>query len=211
MTFLLTSEDEARAWIESLSGVSRETVADLEAYANMLIAESARQNLLAASTLDHVWTRHLVDSAQLWPLAADAPAGPWLDLGSGPGLPGLVLAILHRHRSVKLVESRALRVQFLRQVVDVLKLDHVEVIHASLEKVKPFPAAIITARAFAPLDKLLRLSAPFSTDATLWLLPKGKNAVNELSALPQTWHHTFHVVDSITDPLAGIIKGTLKR
>lgn len=208
---LLTTEAEARGWIESLPGVSRETVLELEHYASMLTAEAARQNLLAASTLDHVWTRHLADSAQLLPLADEALAGPWLDLGSGPGLPGLVLAILRRDRPVKLVESRGLRVQFLRHVAETLKLDHVEVIHASLEKVKPFPAAIITARAFAPLEKLLRLSAPFSTDATLWLLPKGKNAVNELSALPQTWHHAFHVVDSITDPLAGIIKGTLKR
>ncbi len=211
MTVFLSNEDEARAWITSLPGVSRETVAMLDQYGAMLRDEAARQNLLAASTLDHIWSRHFADSAQLLPLAANAPAGPWLDLGSGAGLPGLVLAILQRDRAVKLVESRALRVQFLRDVAQALGLDHVEVIHAPLEKVKPFPAAIITARAFAPLDKLLHLSAPFSTGETLWLLPKGKNAVNELSALPQTWHHAFHVVDSITDPQAGIIKGTLKR
>ena len=107
-----------------------------------------------------------------------------------------------------LVESRRRRCDFLRAVVAELALDHVEVAEAPLERVATRPAATISARAFAPLDRLIDLSARFSTESTRWLLPKGRNAVKELALLPEPWQRMFHVEQSRTDAESGILVGT---
>jgi hypothetical protein len=98
-----------------------------------------------------------------------------------------------------LVESRKRRCDFLRSVASELALTHVEVAEAPLERIETRPASTISARAFAPLDKLLDLSTRFSTESTRWLLPKGRNAVKELALLPQPWQRMFHVEQSRTD------------
>ena len=203
---ILGSEQAARDWIAAIFAPSADQWMQLEQFAAMLVAESAQQNLIAASTIPILWVRHIADSAQLLALDRDRD-GLWLDLGSGPGLPGLVVALL-RERPMMLVESRKRRCDFLRAVVGELALAHVEVIEAPLERIETRAVATISARAFAPLDKLIDLSARFSNESTRWLLPKGRNAVKELALLPQAWQNLFHVEQSLTDADSQILVGT---
>ncbi|WP_156377522.1 16S rRNA (guanine(527)-N(7))-methyltransferase RsmG [Sphingopyxis sp. Root1497] len=203
---ILNDEEAARGWLEQAFAPSAGQWARLERFAAMLVGENDRQNLIAASTIPILWVRHIADSAQLLALDRDGE-GLWVDLGSGAGLPGLVVAILSE-RPMLLVESRKRRCEFLRDVVGELGLDHVEVAEAPLEKVATRPAGTISARAFAPLDKLLDLSARFSTESTRWLLPKGRNAVKELALLPPAWQRMFHVEQSRTDADSQILVGS---
>lgn len=203
---LLKDEHAARGWLTQAFAPSTEQWTQLERFAAMLVAENDRQNLIAASTIPTIWVRHIADSAQLLALAAGGK-GLWVDLGSGPGLPGLVVAILSA-RPMLLIESRRRRCDFLRAVVAELGLNHVEVAEAPLERVETRPAATISARAFAPLDRLIDLSARFSTESTRWLLPKGRNGVKELASLPEAWQRMFHVEQSRTDAESGILVGT---
>nr|WP_294811830.1 16S rRNA (guanine(527)-N(7))-methyltransferase RsmG [uncultured Sphingomonas sp.] len=197
------TEDEAGAWIRERFGVSRET--QLDRYAALLRAEAANQNLIAASTLDTLWARHFVDSAQLVPLASDASRGTWLDVGSGAGLPGLVAAIL-LDRPVVLVEPRTRRVEFLRHVVSELRLPRVTVQQSKVESYRPTNrAAIVSARAVAELSQLLASTAHCTDSSTIWLLPKGQNAQSEVVAAQTKWQGVFHVEPSITQPDSGIV------
>lgn len=205
---ILDSEDRARAWIDEAFAPTRRQWDQLGQFAALLIAETEKQNLISASTIPNLWVRHIADSAQLLSFD-DAGDGLWLDLGSGAGLPGLVVAIL-RERPVVLVESRKLRCGFLRDAAQAIGLDHVDVIEAPLERVETRAATTISARAFAPLDRLIDLSARFSTESTRWLLPKGRNAVKELALLPQPWQNLFHVEQSRTDADSQILVGTGK-
>lgn len=205
---MITTEEEARAYVAGLTDAAG--MARLEAFAALVLEENQRQNLIAKATEPHLWQRHMADSAQLIEnvsretLGANA-GGPWLDLGSGPGFPGLVIAALNPNMPVVLVESRARRVEFLQRVIETLKLTKCRVEGQRLERVTPFPARAISARAFAPLPKLLDLSAPFSTRATAYVLPKGRSAAQELEALKPSIRAMFHVKHSLTDPEAGII------
>jgi 16S rRNA (guanine527-N7)-methyltransferase len=202
---LLEDEGAARDWLTQAFAPTPEQWARLERFAAMLVAENDRQNLIAASTVPTLWVRHIADSAQL--LALDrGGVGLWVDLGSGPGLPGLVVAILSE-RPMLLVESRKRRCEFLRDVAGALGLGHVEVAEAPLERVETRAAGTVSARAFAPLDRLIDLSARFSTESTRWLLPKGRNAVKELASLPQVWQRMFHVEQSRTDGESQILVG----
>lgn len=202
---VIGNEEAARSWIAETLSPTAPQWARLERFADMLVAENALQNLIAASTIPTLWARHIADSAQL--LAADRErSGLWIDLGSGPGLPGLVVAILC-DRPMLLVESRKRRCDFLRNVAAELALGHVEIAEARLEALETRPAATISARAFAPLNKLIDLSARFSTESTRWLLPKGRNAVKELALLPDAWQRMFHVEHSLTDAESRILVG----
>ena len=202
---ILDDEGAARDWLARAFAPSAEQWARLERFAAMLVAESAQQNLIAASTIPILWVRHMADSAQLLALDRDRD-GLWLDLGSGAGLPGLVVAMLSE-RPMMLVESRKRRCDFLRAVVADLGLAHVEIAEAPLERVETRRAGTISARAFAPLDRLIDLSARFSTESTRWLLPKGRNAVKELASLPKPWQNLFHVEHSRTDADSRILVG----
>lgn len=173
----------------------------LEGFADLLQKECSLQNLVSKSTLDLLWLRHIADSAQLVDHAP--PEGAWLDLGSGAGFPGLVVAAM-ADRPVTLVEERRLRADFLRRAVSAMGLN-AQVIESKLERVPPRPFAVISARAFAPLAKLLELGTAFSTTKTVWLLPKGKNAARELEALDPSWQGDFRLEPSLTDPEASII------
>lgn len=203
------TEDEARNWLAARLDVSRETWERLDAFIDFLKAEAAHQNLISASTLDHIWARHIVDSAQL---LAFAPRlhGQWVDLGSGAGFPGIIVALLSDWQ-VLLVESRAKRVDYLNRAIAHLGLGgRAEVAGMPVERVETRSFDVISARAFAPLPKLLDLSARFSTDKTIWLLPKGRNAVNELEEARKAWELDFTVQPSVTDPDAGILTGTVQ-
>ncbi|MDP5280503.1 16S rRNA (guanine(527)-N(7))-methyltransferase RsmG [Sphingomonas sp. DG1-23] len=198
------TEDEAHGWIRDRFGVSRETL--LGRYAELLRAEAAHQNLIAASTLDTLWSRHFVDSAQLIPLAADAPRGAWIDVGSGAGLPGVVAAIL-LDRRVVLVEPRARRVAFLQAVAAELNLtSRLTVQPSKIESYRPTNrAAVISARAVAQLTQLLESTIHCTDSSTVWVLPKGMNAQLEVEAAQHAWQGMFHVEPSITQPESGIV------
>ncbi|MFM6852544.1 MAG: 16S rRNA (guanine(527)-N(7))-methyltransferase RsmG [Sphingopyxis sp.] len=187
----------------------------LDAFVALLRAEAGRQNLVSASTLgEGLWVRHIADSAQLLPLVHDGAAddatlaagGNWADLGSGPGLPGLVIALLAPQWTVHLVESRKLRCTFLRDAISALAIPNAVVHEKRVEALATaVPFDVISARAFAPLEKLLSISSHLASESTIWLLPKGQNAVNELSTLPAAWQSLFHVEPSRTDGDARIL------
>ena len=179
----------------------------LERLAALLAEENQRQNLVSAASLESVWQRHFADSLQLLDHVPRGTVGPWLDLGSGAGFPGLVLATVRAGVETVLVESRKRRVEWLEQAASALGLENCRIIGARLESVESFPAGVITARAFAPLGKLIHLSARFSTQATVWLLPKGRSAAQELSEQPPPVREVFHVEQSQTDPDGGILVG----
>jgi 16S rRNA (guanine527-N7)-methyltransferase len=195
---------DAKAWLNEKLDVSRETLSALNHLMELVIAESAHQNLVSAATIPHFWTRHIVDSAQLLPLAQSAQPGAWLDLGTGAGFPGMVIALLSQ-RPIILVESRRKRFEFLRKTALALNLPHVSVHGGRLEALETRSVSVISARAFAPLPKLLGLASRFSRNETLWLLPKGQSAQEELALIEEMWHGKFHVNRSITDENAAIL------
>jgi 16S rRNA (guanine527-N7)-methyltransferase len=204
---VIDSEDAARAWLRALPECDDTAFARLELLAAMLAEENVRQNLVSAASLGEVWRRHLADSAQL---LAYVPRGtsPWLDLGTGAGFPGLVIAALRPELAVLMVESRAKRSEWLERARLALGLDAACVLDARLEQVQTRPVGVISARAFAPLQRLIGLSARFSTADTVWLLPKGRSAQQELDGFCDR-PHMFHVEQSVTDTLSGIIVGKL--
>ncbi len=201
------TEAEARNWVRERFGVSRETL--VETFGNILTAEAEHQNLIARSTLDSLWARHLTDSAQLVPLAEHAPPGVWLDVGSGAGLPGIVVALL-TDRPIVLVEPRAKRVLFLRDAAEQLGIaDRVTVVGSKVESFRPHrPAAIVSARAVAELSALMLSTVHCTDSSTVWLLPKGRSAQSEVDAARAKWQGRFHVEPSITQPESGIVVAT---
>lgn len=197
------TEEEARAWLAP--HVPRGTFDRLEQLIGLILDEMTRQNLISASTADHIWARHIVDSAQLVPLAPD-DAECWIDLGAGAGFPGIVVALMMPDLRMTLVESRRKRIDFLQHLADSLGIaDRVTVAGKRLEMLDASPQDVISARAFAPLDRLLPLAHRFSHGDTHWLLPKGRSAASELEAVTGSWQGDFRIVPSLTDPEAAII------
>ena len=191
--------------VEAAAGrsVSRETQDLLKQYVALLLEENALQNLISKSTVDEIWERHVADSAQLVRFAP-RPDSSWLDIGSGAGLPGIVIAIL-TEGPVTLAEPRKLRAEFLRRVVGELGLDaRVAVETAKAERIAG-KFDVITARAVASLDDLLRISQHLSTDKTLWLFPKGKRAQLELEEAQRAWQGSFRLEPSVTSGEAAIL------
>jgi 16S rRNA (guanine527-N7)-methyltransferase len=184
--------------------VSRETLDRLEAYASYLREENERQNLISASTLERLWDRHILDSAQLVRFEP-ALGATWCDIGSGAGLPGIVIACLV-DGPVTLVEPRRLRADFLHSVSESLGLN-VQVAQLKAERLAG-RFDMITARAVADLAELLNISAHLSTRKTIWALPKGRRAQQELVEARRSWQGTFHVEQSLTDAEAGIVVAT---
>ena len=184
--------------------VPRETIERLNTYAALLREENERQNLISAASLDHLWQRHILDSAQLVRFEP-AIGASWVDIGSGAGLPGIVIACLV-DGPVTLIEPRRLRAHFLHKMVESLDL-RAKVVCARVERAGG-EYDVITARAVANLAKLLKISAHLSTRNTVWALPKGQGAERELAEAQQTWQGTFHVERSVTDPASRIIVAT---
>ncbi|APG61760.1 16S rRNA (guanine(527)-N(7))-methyltransferase RsmG [Sphingorhabdus lutea] len=204
-------EHQARQWLETECRVSRETMEMLEQFCAFLYEEMQGQNLIAPASFEHIWTRHIVDSAQLIKLLpADSHQWQnrkWLDMGSGAGFPGLIIAMLTSWR-VTLVESRRKRIEYLLRAVEKFGLQQrVTIAGERLENVPTAPFSVISARAFAPLPKLLDISERFSTNKTCWLLPKGQNAARELEESSLYWDLDFEIRPSITDADAGILVG----
>jgi 16S rRNA (guanine527-N7)-methyltransferase len=194
--------------LERVSGcrVSRETFEKLERYVAFLRHENERQNLVSAATLNDIWERHVMDSAQL--LRFGSPGDSWVDIGSGAGLPGVVLACMI-HEPVTLVEPRRLRSEFLHKVSESLQLG-ANVLCTKAERVGG-TFDMITARAVAPLGELLKISAHLSTRKTVWALPKGRNAAAELAEAKRTWQGDFRVEPSVTSDDSFVIVATKVR
>ena len=176
--------------------VSRETLARLEAYAELLIRWSARINLVGRDTLADLWRRHILDSAQLLRFIPNS-ARSLIDLGSGGGLPGLVLGILGVP-GVELVEADSRKAAFLREAARVAGAE-VTIRPCRIQAVPPHPVEIVTARACAPLDRLLDLAALFLAPDTLCLFPKGERYNEELTLARKGWTMKASVEQSLSD------------
>lgn len=181
--------------------VSRETFGRLEQFVDLIRAENEAQNLIARSTLDDLWERHIVDGAQL--LRFGRPGQNWCDIGSGPGLPGLVIAILTGD-PITLVEPRRRRVEFLELVVRKLELVNCAVVLGKAEQLGG-KFDIITARAVASLAQLFGLASHLAHSGTKWVLPKGQKAKSELDEAKRSWQGRFELVTSLTSPDASIV------
>lgn len=188
--------------------VSRETIERLEHFVALLRKWNPAINLVARSTLDEAWQRHILDSAQLFTLAP-ASARRWLDLGSGGGFPGIVSAILTRElqpqSSHSLVEVDQRKSTFLRQAIQDLALN-AAVQTCRIEALPPQNADVITARALAPLPQLLTLAAPHRAENAICLFQKGANHAAELAEARRTWRIDADLIPSMTDPEAVILK-----
>jgi 16S rRNA (guanine527-N7)-methyltransferase len=185
-----------------IGAVPRETAQRLGRLRELVLAEARQQNLIATSTVAAFEARHLNDSLQLISYLKD---GALLDIGSGGGFPGLVLACCW-FDPIHLVEPRAKRAEFLSRATFSLGLsDHVTVHARRVEQVHIAPVATITARAVASLDKLFTMAAHLADENTRWVLPKGRKAVSELEEARRTWQGSFRLVPSMTDPDAAIV------
>lgn len=194
----MTPADFART-----AGVSRETLDRLTAYADLLTKWQARINLVGPATLPDVWRRHMLDSAQLFPLLPPG-VGTLADLGSGAGFPGLVLAIMgvpHVH----LIESDGRKGAFLREAARITGTA-VTLHTARIESVQGLAADVVTARALAPLGQLLAYAHPLLKADGQCLFLKGKTGEDELTAASKDWNMTIERVASLSDPAALILR-----
>ncbi|CAA7614043.1 Ribosomal RNA small subunit methyltransferase G [Candidatus Terasakiella magnetica] len=187
---------------QTKSGVSRETLERLQAYADLLVKWQAKINLVGPDTVPDLWSRHFLDSAQLFCLIPPQ-ARRLVDLGSGAGFPGLVLAVLGAP-DVHLVESDARKCAFLREAARICGVT-VTVINKRIEQVAPLAADVVTARALAPLSKLLDWAAPHLAPDAECLFLKGRGAEDELTASAKEWNITVRRVPSQTEPGAFVL------
>jgi 16S rRNA (guanine527-N7)-methyltransferase len=185
------------------TGVSRETMVRLEAYAALLVAWSSRINLVGRITLDDIWRRHFLDSAQLLPLIPERTRS-LVDLGSGAGFPGLVLAILGVE-GVELIEADSRKAAFLREAARIADVN-VVIRGCRIEAAPPHEVDVLTARACAPLDRLLSLGARFIGPGTTGLFLKGARAAEELTAARKAWTMSASCHPSRADPGGTILR-----
>jgi len=185
------------------SGVSRETLARLKAYADILGNWNTRHNLVAKSTLPDLWRRHFWDSSQLVPLLPGT-ARTLADLGSGAGLPGLVLAALRPNLAVTLYEATTKKCAFLQAAADRMGLN-VSIQNTRLEGLPRQVFDVVTARALAPLPQLLTYAQNFVGLNSVCLFLKGQNVGAELTEAHKYWNIKASQVPSQTDPSAAIV------
>ena len=197
------TEEDAKAWVTDRFGAqATERVA---AFVAMVVEEAAHQNLIAPSTIPTIWERHVVDSLQLVALAGeDSATKRWVDIGTGGGFPGMVVALV-REGAVDLVEPRRRRSDFLQLCVARLGLGGQAHVYAAKIEAVTAPARIISARAVASLENLLRGASHCATTETRWLLPRGRLDMDEITALQKPWHFVFHVEQSVTNPESSIV------
>jgi 16S rRNA (guanine527-N7)-methyltransferase len=194
------TEDDAIAWCDTHVGAERTTM--LDEFRQMVLTENEQQNLISPASCEAIWSRHIVDSAQL---VAHAPTSSttWFDIGSGPGFPGLVVAIV-TDLNVTLVEPRARRVAFLHDVIARLGLKNVSVQKAKAEAAIG-RADVISARAVASITDVIAMTSHLRHSATRMILPRGRNGASEVATLPAKWQSLFHVEHSVTDASSVIV------
>ena len=183
--------------------VSRETLARLEAYAELLTQWSARINLIGRGTVADLWRRHILDSAQLRPFIRDSVKSV-IDLGSGAGFPGLVLAILGVP-GIELVEADSRKSAFLREAVRITEADAL-IRPCRIEAVPRHLVDLVTARACAPLDRLLGLAEPFLASGSECLFLKGERVEEELTLARKGWTMTASHHQSRSDPRGVVLR-----
>ncbi len=189
----------------TLTGADARALADLEAYRQLLEDWTQRMNLVGPSTLPAFWSRHALDSAQLLPLAPEALT--WVDLGTGAGLPGVVLAILGRNRPgfhVHLVESMAKRCRFLEAVV--AQLDLPASVHAARAENLDLTVDIVTSRACAPLVRLLGYARPYFRRGATGLFLKGQDVVAEIEEATRSWEFEVEILPSLSDDRGRVLR-----
>jgi 16S rRNA (guanine527-N7)-methyltransferase len=187
------------------AGATPEQVADLARFRELLGEWNAKMNLVGPATLEVFWNRHAWDSAQLLPLAPEART--WADLGAGAGLPGLVLAILGKGRPgvhVHLVESMAKRCRFLAEVVRELELP--ATVHNDRAENLELAVDIVTARACAPLARLLGYARPYLQAGALGLFLKGQDVAAEMEEASRSWEYEADTINSLSDPRGRIVR-----
>lgn len=187
---------------QSRSGVSRETVDRLLALERLLNKWNPRINLVSRTTLDQFWSRHVLDSWQLVPLVPQ-DAGTWVDLGSGGGFPGLVVAATHG-AAVTLVESDARKCAFLREAAREMGLN-IRIRNARLETVQDLKADIVSARALAPLPVLLDWAAPFMRADSIGVFLKGQDVESELTEATKCWKFACESHESLSDSAGSVL------
>lgn len=187
------------------SGASPQAIADLERYRSYLIEWNEKMNLVGPATLDVFWSRHAWDSAQILPLEPEALT--WADLGTGAGLPGIVLAILQKDRPgfhVHLVDSLAKRCRFLTEVVSGLGLP--ATVHNSRAEDLSLTVDIVTARACAPLSRLMGYAQPYLKRGAMALFLKGQDVASELEDATKLWDFEADVLPSLSDARGRIVR-----
>jgi 16S rRNA (guanine527-N7)-methyltransferase len=190
---------------QEATGVSAETLDRLQTYADLLVKWQKKINLVGGKTLDELWLRHMLDSAQLFPLLPK-PDSSIIDFGSGAGFPGLVLAILGSPK-VTLVESDGRKCAFLAEAMRATKTGpSVRLENRRIEDIGPFQVDVVTSRALAPLDKLLTLAETFVDEKTVCLFLKGKKADEELTETEKNWMMQVSKIQSQSDPSGTILK-----
>lgn len=195
-------------WPDVFAGVPRETLDKLHAYLTLVGRWNQGINLVSKSSLEHGWSRHILDSAQLF-FQVEATYGHWLDLGSGAGFPGLVVAILHysmgKDITMTLIEADQRKAAFLMTASREFDLQTV-IIADRIEKVKSQQADIISARALASLVKLLPLAKFHLADGGQALFLKGKNYLQEVEDAQKIWNFNLEITPSVTDAEAVVLK-----
>lgn len=191
-----------------LNDVSRETLERLEIFEALTRKWTQKINLVAPSTLDDFWLRHVEDSAQLWNLRS-TKASTWVDIGSGGGTPGLVIAAIAAELApslkVTLVESDTRKCVFLRQSAREMGLS-IQVENKRVESLTSPPADILSARALATIDQIFSWTQQLTDLSTVFILPKGKTAQQELDAATESWSFEYLTSKSATDPEASLLK-----
>lgn len=197
---------DAKAWIAAR--VSRETMERLELFHTLLQQWQKTINLVAPSTLEGAWSRHFVDSAQIFQLAPEG-ATHWLDLGSGGGFPGLVVAAMARdtraNLTVTLVESDIRKCGFMREAARKMDVS-VNILPHRIADIPPQSADVISARALSNLSNLIDHAKPHMMPDTCLLFPKGSTYRSELESLPTDWQIKAEHIASLTDPEAVVLR-----
>ncbi|WP_091735882.1 16S rRNA (guanine(527)-N(7))-methyltransferase RsmG [Phenylobacterium immobile] len=194
-----------------LTGADAQVMADLEAYRALLIDWNSRMNLIGPATEVSFWSRHAWDSAQLLELAPEALV--WADLGAGAGLPGVVLSAMGKGRDgfhIHLVESMAKRCRFLNLVVETLNLP--ATVHQTRAENFTLSVDIVTARACAPLSRLLSYARPYLRDGAVGLFLKGQDVVSDMDDATKSWDFDAEIIPSRSDVRGRIVRiGRLGR
>lgn len=198
---MLETEQEA---FRARANASAAQITDLEAFRLRLVEANAVMNLVGPDSLPDFWNRHVWDSAQLLDLAPDAKT--WADLGAGAGFPGLVLSIMLKGRDgahVWLIDSLAKRCRFLQEVVDALSLPATVIVGRA--EAQSVTCDIVTARAVAPMEKLLGYAQPYFQRGAQGLFLKGERAESELIEARKSWHFEAELAPSQSDVRGRIV------
>lgn len=195
------TEEQARDLVVERFG--QEVAERIDYFLSLVVVENDQQNLIAPSTVATIWGRHALDSVQLIPMA-DRAGGQWIDIGTGGGFPGMVVALAWPGR-MALVEPRKRRADFLRDCADKLGIADRVAVHASKIEAVEVKADIISARAVATVENLLRAAAHCGKQNTRWLLPRGRLDEREIKTLKRQWRFVFHVEHSITSADSSIV------